>query len=184
MSFFDEYLKINQFDTHLNFVFHALILFTFLSLFYFMYIVKLTKDIFKSEINHIIEKALASEIEELKKDKNIVDLLSALPLEDIKKEYINENKTVSASNGGISNVVTTVNIMFWIFLIIIIVLLKNKCDNGCDINMSHIILENTIIFILIGSVEFIFFKYIASKYIPVPPSFMTTYFLQNVQKKL
>lgn len=184
MSFLNEYLKINQFDTNINFVFHALILFTFLSLFYFMYIVKLTKDLFKSEMNHIMEMALATQMDELKKDKNISNLISALPLEDIKKEYIKENKTVNASNSGVSNVVITVNIMFWLFLIFIIILLKKKCENGCDINMSHILLENTIIFILIGAVEFTFFKFIASKYIPVPPSFMTTYFLQSIQKKL
>lgn len=184
MDFFDEYLKINQFDTHINFVFHTIILFTFLSLFYFMYIVKLTKNVFKNEINDIMEEALTSEIEELKKDKNIINLISTLPLEDIKQEYINENKTVEARNNGISNVVKTINIMLWLFLIIIVVLLKNKCENGCDINISHIVLENTIIFILIGTIEFIFFKYIASKYMPVPPSFMTTYLLQNVQKKL
>lgn len=187
MSFLEDYLKINVTDTHLNFIFHALILFTFLTIFYFMYIVKLTKSVFKneiSEISEIMEKSIANEIEEIKKDKNLGALLSLLSLDDIQKEYSNENKTVSAHNNGIKNVVLTVNILLWIFLVTTIIILKKKCENGCDTHIVHILFENALIFVLIGSIEFLFFKFIASKYIPVPPSFMTTYFLENIQKKL
>lgn len=184
MGFLNDYLKINESDTHLNFMFHSLILFTFLTIFYFMYIVKLTKDIFKHEINEIMEKSIADEIEEIKKDKNMNVLLSILSFDEIQKEYLKENKTVSEKNKGIKNVVVTINILLWIFLIVTIVILKKKCKNGCDTHINHILIENTMIFILIGSVEFLFFKYIASKYIPVPPSFMTSYFLENIQKKL
>lgn len=184
MGFLNDYLKINDTDTHLNFVFHSLILFTFLTIFYFMYIVKLTKDVFKHEISEIMEKSMEDEIKEIKKDKNMNVFLSMLSLDEIQKEYSKENKTVGAKNGGIKNVVLTVNILLWIFLIFTIIILKKKCDDGCNTHISHILTENALIFILIGSVEFMFFKFIASQYVPVPPSFMTSYFLENIQKKL
>jgi len=184
MDKIQEYIKIKNVDTHLNFSFHALILFTFLTLFYFMYIVGLTKKLFKHEIDEIMEKALSPQMNEIKKDENVSKLLSMLPLDDIQEEFSTENKTVHAINNGITHVVTSVNIFLWLILIIVVIILKSTCQDGCGLHLSHIIIENILIFILIGSVEFLFFKFIASKYVPVPPSFMTTYFLQNIQEKL
>ena len=46
------------------------------------------------------------------------------------------------------------------------------------------LLENTIIFAGVGLVEFLFFKMVATKYIPAPPSLMATSIMDNLKKSL
>ena len=68
-----------------------------------------------------------------------------------------------------------------ILLVIIIVVSRLLCH---QIPMKHIIIENLIIFAGIGVVEFLFFKNIILKYVPVQPSFIMSYLFNSVKNKL
>ena len=68
-----------------------------------------------------------------------------------------------------------------IIFILVIALNKALCH---DVPLKHIIIENLIIFTGIGVVEFMFFKYIILKYIPIKPSFMLEYILDSAKKRI
>jgi hypothetical protein len=49
-------------------------------------------------------------------------------------------------------------------------------------HVKEVVIENLITFTFVGIVEFMFFKHIAFKFIPVAPSFISQQFLEKVQK--
>jgi hypothetical protein len=50
-----------------------------------------------------------------------------------------------------------------------------------SIDFNLILKENFIIFVCVGIIEFLFFNYIASKYVPVTPDFVATSILERIK---
>lgn len=172
--------KIITVNSTINLVLHALILFTFLSIFYFFYITPLVKQTFKNELSNIVDNSLSDTIKNLKQNATFSVFLKNIPLDNISANYSKEDNAVTAINNGVQNVVITINVLIWISYIVIVILLKKRHNTP----ILYIILENICVFILIGIIEYLFFSYIASKYIPVEPSFMINYFIQSLLNKL
>ncbi len=59
-----------------------------------------------------------------------------------------------------------------------------KKSPDSKLNIKDIVIENAIIFMFVGIVEFLFFKTIAFKFIPVEPSFISKEFLNQVKNQL
>jgi hypothetical protein len=53
-----------------------------------------------------------------------------------------------------------------------------------DISLREIIVENIVIFIFVGAVEYFFFTRIAAKYIPVTPEYVSTSILDRIKYRL
>lgn len=53
-----------------------------------------------------------------------------------------------------------------------------------NIDIKHLALENLLIFSAVGFVEFMFFKFVATKYIPAPPSLMIKSIINSLQDNL
>ena len=67
-------------------------------------------------------------------------------------------------------------------LFTIIFTLYIGCDRG--INISHILIENIVIFVCVGIVEYIFFTKVALHYIPTTPSLLIKTVIETLKKQL
>ena len=72
-------------------------------------------------------------------------------------------------------------ILLSIFITIVLTLFL-----GCDkrFSLKHILIENTIVFILIGIVEYMFFTKVAIKFIPTPPSLLVNTLIDTIKQQL
>lgn len=137
---------------------HISLLFIFLSILFWTVISSTESRSFDSELDKSIDNINYKQ----KVPKEVKDYLLTL--------YSNKNITQEKNN----NLLLTMNISIIIVLIIVLitqVVFHNLC--GGRVNYGEIILENIVILIIVGIIEFFFFKNIASRYIPVKPSYMT-----------
>jgi hypothetical protein len=90
--------------------------------------------------------------------------------EYLRKYYQGQDSTVTRNNRNLLNF----NIAFIVLLLIgffaCIFVRYIFCDRS--INWLEVIGENILILILVGGIEYYFFMHIASKYVPVMPSYL------------
>ena len=175
----NSFLDVN-FD--INLVMHSFILFTFLSLFFALYITKISKNAFNNDLSNMIHNGLSDKIKKIKQNISIKNVINELPLDTLIKNYSIEDKAVTMHNNGLLNTLLSVNILLWVGLIIVILILKYNC--GANLNISHLVLENVIIFTCVGIVEYLFFTKIATNFVPVKPSFISQQFLESIKLQL
>lgn len=172
----------------INITLHIFILFTFLTIFFFTFLSKVeteninnvTKDLIKSQtsiilsdINDNISK-VTPDITQDKIDLNkLADNLENSSKKDIPELKNNNNKLLYISIG----------IILFIFFIFIGLIIYYKVYKKQDIGFKHILLENIIIFSFAGLIEYLFFMYVAVKYIPVTPDVLTGSILDNIEDK-
>lgn len=165
---------------NINLLTHGLILFSFLSVFFMTYIAKVSKNAFDKEIRHLVEEAVK---EQLDNAMNLIPMpfdLSQLPLDKLLDEFSKENILAKAVNKSFFKLVTTVNVMLWVFLVVLVIAMNRY---GAKIDVKEIAFENAIIFTFIGAVEYMFFTQIAFKFIPVEPSFISKVFMDKIKEK-
>lgn len=75
-------------------------------------------------------------------------------------------------------------VTFNVFLIVSYIVLAFIFSKDKNFHISHILIENTIVFLFIGIIEILFFLFIAYKYVPVAPSFLSTSLFTYLKKKL
>ena len=156
---------------------HILLLFTFLTIFFWSVIKNTESKSLYSELNSSIDSGL--------KNINIDDFLTNNVSSDIEEMIIKNKKMIKEYyDGYFSNEDITYkknNEQLFKFNIIIIVLLVfgllatlfvRYLICGSNINALEIIGENIFILIFVGIIEYYFFMNVASKYVPVQPSYM------------
>lgn len=167
--------EVNYNNIFFSVVLHVVLLFTFLTLFYWIVITKTEKNSLYSEIDTAIDNST----KKIKISKNIFT-------DDVKsfmdKLLEGENETYSRNNK-----------LLFFFNIVIIVLLAvvliasislKILTKGPSIDILEIIGENILILILVGGIEYFFFKEIASKYVPVMPSYLPSVVNSEIDKTL
>ncbi len=142
---------------------HIFLLFSFLTIFFWVVISKTETRTINNEIVSGIDKNL----------KNIhisSDLFKDDAANYIQKYYQGENSVVKRNNDKL----LTFNIAFIILLLIgfLTGIFVRYILCGKGINWTEVILENIIILVLVGGIEYYFFMNIASKYVPVLPSYL------------
>jgi hypothetical protein len=151
---------------------HVLILFTFLSVFFFMYISKVAGDAFKSEIDEIIESNL---IDTLRKNDQSGQMKQTLLNNSaslkILEDMYNQPSPLVEEHNYFMKVVTYGTIIAMVLMTSVVIAVQYFSCGTC-IPITGIILENAIIFGFIGVVEYMFFKNVASQFVPAPPSLM------------
>ena len=167
--------KINH---SINIILHVLILFTFLSIFFFVYISKVEKKTIKQELDHLIhnqtDKILTNidnkllSVPQLPKpliiiDWNVADNIADVMIKDSEKR----TDKIEKHNDNLLRI--SIGIISGLFILLIGTILFFKYYKGYNINLKEILLENLIIFTFIGIIEFGFFMFIALKYVPVTP---------------
>ena len=156
----------------LNILFHSIILFTFLSLFFFLYISKVEQKAFQDELNGLIRDNLLKTLDTVPESVLVPTLNTILPeLKNIQQLYVDETMFTKERNVLVKFSSAFIVLLMLSMFFTIILTLKFGCDRSVK-HIGYIILENVIIFAFIGMVEYTFFTKIAIKYIPTTPSLM------------
>lgn len=181
-SFIGDNKTIKSLDTEfiIDATTHALILFLFLSVFFIVYITKVSKEAIERELENNIRDAFKERLKDLTIEQK--ERLRLLPYDLLKKMYSEPEKGMVMNNKWLFRLIIIINIILVIVLIGIIILMKTTCNK--EINMTHILIENGIAFIFIGIVEYLFFTKIAIKYIPVEPSFISEKFIDTLKNMI
>lgn len=158
-----------------NALLHVFILFTFLVIFYRVIAVKLEADAVQGEVKHALNQSTPELLQDFDEKSNgaLKPILQSLEdtgalqkLQDLYAEPDRETETYNwwlfttafVVAGSLFLTVLVVGGMSWYFDI--------------DIKLGEKLIENVALFVGIGIVEFFFFRYIALKYIPAPPSYL------------
>lgn len=171
-------------DMSINIFLHVLILFTFLTVFFIMFVSKITKKAFENEVGHLIEKNLGKSIDDLTPEKRqvISDILKFFPFDKFEKRYSQPTEFIEERNYFIKLGAIITSIIGIIGIILILFVLKNTC--GICVPMSHIITENLVTFLFIGIVEYLFFVNVAFKFVPAPPSLLVKTLISRFKETL
>lgn len=169
-----------------NITLHILILFSFLTIFFFTYLSKVeesninnvTTDLVKSQTKDTLDfiksngKYLPKSIsnDQLSKVANNMENQAKNPIEYISS---NNKNLIYLSIIGIS----------LLFIILVAMIAYYVFYKKYDIGLKHILLENLVIFSIAGVIEFLFFTHIAVKYIPVTPDAATGNVIDGVKDK-
>jgi len=177
--------KQNKFAINfsMNLFVHVIFLFTILSVLFMFVISKLSSDAINNELIDLVNDNVNNHYNNFNlEQKNVFkNLLNYIPLEKLSKFYAQPEKVRDTNNKHVFSSMKLTMLLLVILLVIIIVVSRLLCH---QIPMKHIIIENLIIFAGIGVVEFLFFKNIILKYVPVQPSFIMSYLFNSVKNKL
>jgi hypothetical protein len=137
-------------------------------------VTKLTKEAFEKEISHLIEGNIDKMVYNLDPEtKNKLVLFTKMvPLDRLIKKYEEPSDYVEEHNNWVKLSAMAIALIGVVVLALLIYLLYNTC--GQCIPLNHLLMENAIVFIFVGIVEYLFFTRVAMKFIPAPPSLLVT----------
>lgn len=154
---------------------HVLILFTFLSLFFFFFVSKIEERTFQNEMGDMIDdnmkKILTPDI------KNYLSQYTPV-LQKVQSLYSEPDRYVQENNRWIK--ISAIFVVVFLLSIITTILIF-QCSH---ISMGGIISENIVTFLCIGIVEYWFFTNIAIKWIPTSPSLMIDKMFSSITDNL
>ena len=165
---------------------HVLILFTFLTVFFFTYVSKISKENINNALKSIVKIETRKFLDEINKWDKIFNFRSTINWDEADKIA---NKFVKNSQNELPEITKNNTRLLWVGIIMIVslfLLLSSmyfyyRYVLKLDINLGRIFGENIVIFSIIGIIEFIFFSQIASKYIPVTPDFVSKSVLDRIK---
>ena len=169
---------ISEKEAHngINLGFHVLILFIFLTIFFFTYITKREKKLITKEIDAAIESnvpEILDGINKLPKEKDYVVNWYGIKsfAENLDKKY--DNKPDKKIESHDKHLLYLAIIICCVLLILIVGgMIYFKYHRKYDLGLKTILFENFIIAICVGMIELIFFFKVASKYSPIMKSDM------------
>jgi hypothetical protein len=173
--------KIFNFGT--NIYVHVIFLFAILSALFIFIISKLTTKLINNEIIDMVNDNLSDSYSNLNETQkqNTNNVLNIIPLDLLKRYYSKPDKIKETNNNLLFKKILTLLIILILVLFIVIGITKLLCHN---LPLKHILIENIVIFTGIGIVEFSFFYFIIFKYIPTKPSFIASYIIDYIKKKI
>ena len=154
----------------LNITIHVIILFSFLPLFFFLYVSRIEEDAFKTEIGNLIEENIETILEDKKTVVKPMIQNANEALTVLKNQFSSPESGTIKQNYFVKFTAGFTVLMLLAICISITLTLIMDCKK--KVPLWPILLENTITFILVGIIEFIFFTKIAVKYVPAPPTLM------------
>lgn len=144
---------------------HVFLLFLFLSV------------LFWTVISPTETKSFTSEL-----DKSIDDINYQQKVPKEVKDYLLEiydTKNITQDKNNSMVLLLNITIIVLLFIILVTQVIFRHLQGG-TVEYGEIIFENIIILVFVGIIEFLFFRNIASHYIPVKPSYMTNVIKQNI----
>lgn len=175
----------NHSSLTINIIIHSLILFIFLSVFFFNYISKKEQESLNSQIDVLCSKVpdILNNIKNRDKD-NFINwkLVRQKAQEEIQNDDLNINEYIQDNNTNLKYI--SISIIVSLFLLVLCIYFYNNHILDKRIDMSYIIKENIVIFIFIGLIEFLFFKNVASKYIPIFPVEISNTILNRIKNNI
>ncbi len=167
----------------INVIVHSLILFIFLSTFFFLFISKKEKESLDYQVDNLCKNRIPEVLKIIDdNDKNRIinwNLISQKAQEEIKIDDLNIDNYIQTNNNTL--VYISIIIGFSLLLLCILFYVYYKYILNEEVHLSYLIKENIVVFIFIGAIEFLFFKNIASKYIPIFPVEISATLLDRIK---
>jgi hypothetical protein len=173
--------KTEVLTTFLNVVLHIFILWTLLVGFFFLYISKVIRESLQNQIGGQIDDAMNKSLNDLTpvQQMRLKIVLRNMPLDELIEVFSKETDAVAVNNKWLLIVSALISFFFIMSFVLILTILKYSSPT--KVSAKHILMENAIVFTFIGAVEFVFFMYIALKFIPVMPSVATKTIIERVK---
>jgi Ca2+/Na+ antiporter len=177
-------IKESTIELNLDIAIHVLILFTFLTIFFFTYISKLEKDNLDKLTSDMITNNTKNILDNIQKySKEYKYNVNWKDINDKANDILSiKDKTqINIDNNNKTLLTTSIIVIVVLFFVITAIVLYIKYVLKININITHILTMNAIIFGLTGLVEFLFFTFVASKYIPVTPDTVSNTILDRIK---
>ena len=152
-----------------NLMCHVFILVVFLTVFFFLFITKMTTEHIDSELKSLIGEQtydLLVKLYNTDSDKLINWTKVETTCINLEPQYRKEMQFVTDNNNHLYN--DTINFIL-MFGFSIFVLISYLSIRKFTLNLKFMAFENIVIFLFVGMIEIYFFLNIASKYVPVLP---------------
>lgn len=166
----------------INIIIHTLILFIFLSVFFFNYISMKEQEALNRQVDILSSKIpdILNLIKERDTNKFINwKVLKQKAQEEIQNDDLDIDSYIQENNKNLKYI--SIIIILSLFILTLSIYLYNNYILDKKIDMLYIIKENIVIFIFIGLIEFLFFKNVASKYVPIFPVEISTTILERIK---
>ena len=183
----------------LNITLHVFILFVFLSVFYFAYVSKLEATSTSDEIGSIIRNQVSETLDKIKSfgtlakkipqlaqyDKLVPSRERISGMEKTLREQSNDKSREAWIKDNNNNLrVLSVSIGLALLLLFFFQAIIYKKTLELDVNVTHILIENVVLFGIVGIIEYMFFTHIATHYIPVEPDTLATAVIDRTASNL
>lgn len=171
----------------INIGLHVLILFTFLTVFFFLIISKKEKKSIDGSFGNIINKKVDSLLNNIDKwDNKIKDFTIDWSqvnkvAGNITKNSQGEDPKITENNKKLRYIAG--GMVGTLILLLILMYLYYVFVKKYKISLGHILVENIVIFAFIGAIEYTFFINIAAKYIPESPDYISTSILDRIKER-
>lgn len=157
---------------------HVILVITILSVFFWIVLSKIETKSLQGEVTN----QLGDLIDKFQPNDSTKTMLKSIDYDEISKLYNGKpSREVEEYNKALFKLNIIIIVLLVSTFIIIWILLKINC--GKDVPVGKIFLENIGLFVLIGIIEVLFFLQIASKFIPVEPSFIMKTVKDNIKDK-
>jgi hypothetical protein len=164
----------SDFSFAVNVFVRVLVLFTFLTAFFILFVSKLTREAFEKEISHIIEENVEKLVHGLDIDskQQLTLFTKTVPIDKLIKKYEEPSEYVLEHNKWVNLSAVAASLIGVIILVLVVYIIYNTC--GKCVPLQHILFENLIIFVCIGIVEYLFFTRVALKFVSIPPRLLVS----------
>ncbi len=170
----------------INIVLHAVILFAFLTIFFFKYVSKKEEESIKAGLDEFIDNETVPILEKLSEmsDKFNVPLFEEWDIiKDVGDRLMKtpDNQKIKDNNSRLKQISITVIIISILVLIGVVIyytIVINKVDYS---ELKDIVLTTVVATVLMGILEYLFFVHIGSKYIHVNTSTMINAIIDRIK---
>lgn len=168
-------VSASQANNAINLLFHVLILFMFLTGLFFLIISREEKETMEKQY----DKAIKTGVEKFLSEIDEWSQKFGMPLDwekvkqtgvDLQKENKDSSQKVVKNNKNL--LILCVGIVAALFISIIFTYVYYRDYREYKIDIKHILIDNIIVFMFVGAIEYWFFLNVASKFVPVTPDIM------------
>lgn len=159
---------------------HVTILLLVLSVAFWALVAPVEKKAFDDKIQDQIKQSMSTAFKSIPQDT--VKSLSQVDLSVLSKYYDRPDESTSLWNGWLKRSNVLMAVVLIVTLILVWAILSFSC--GKCIPLGRLLVENFVLFACIGAVEALFFIKVASKFVPVAPSYMVQQFFTDLKTKL
>lgn len=174
-----------EFELGLNCVMHSLIIFTALVILFAVLISKTEEHALQGEVKSALNANLTKALEKGNESSNgrLKQALKAIdPALEIYEKTVQgpDEATTVYNNGLYVNAYLIVGILLTTLVVMSLVMAYGA---GVSVRSAllAVFLSNLVIFSVVGAIEFTFFTRVASKFIPIRPSVITTSILDSIK---
>ena len=161
---------------------HSIVLFTFLTILFVVYLMKVTNDGFKSSIGKLLETSMRPQLDKVKEHPLIKNNVFGLNLKGLINKINDPDKYIDNNTFNIKKTLLLINIILWVFIIAVIIIFNMTSCNS-QIHWKELAILTTITFACIGLIELMFIKFVILKIVPIEPSYLVNNLLEKTKKK-